>query len=177
MHMEPRMNVGVVERTGELEQILALQQASLVETRDGFVTVRHTLDILEEMHTVLPSVVARDDDGRVVGYALSMAQTIAPLLPVLGPMFARLARLPALAGRRWYVMGQDCVAEAWRGRGVFDALYATHRAVYSPRFDCLVTEIATRNPRSLRAHARVGFVEIDRYRDETDEWSVVEWSW
>jgi L-amino acid N-acyltransferase YncA len=171
------MNVGVVERADELEQILALQQANLVRTSDGFVTVRHTLAILEAMHATMPSVVARDEEGRVVGYALSMAPTIAPLLPVLGPMFARLARLPTLATRRWYVMGQVCIAEAWRGRGVFDALYARHRAVYASSFDCLVTEIATRNPRSLRAHARVGFVEIDRYRDETDEWSVVGWSW
>lgn len=171
------MSVGVVQREGDLEQILALQRANLVQTRDGFVTVRHTLEILQAMHATMPSVVARDDAGAVVGYALAMTEAIAPLLPVLGPMFARLARLPALAGQRWYVMGQVCVAEAWRGRGVFDALYAQHHAVYSPRFDCLVTEIATRNPRSLRAHARVGFVEIDHYRDATDEWSVVGWSW
>jgi L-amino acid N-acyltransferase YncA len=177
MQMEPRMSVGVVQSEADLEQILALQHANLVETSDGFVTIRHTLEILEAMHATMPSVVARDDGGRVVGYALSMTRTIGPLLPVLGPMFARLACLPTLARRRWYVMGQVCVAEAWRGRGVFDALYAKHRAVYSPSFDYLVTEIATRNPRSLRAHARVGFVEIDRYRDETDEWSVVGWSW
>ena len=171
------MSVGLVQSAGDLEQILALQRANLVATSDGFVTVRHTLEILEAMHATMPSVVARDDGGAIVGYALSMTQAIAPLLSILGPMFARLARLPTLAGRRWYVMGQVCVAEAWRGRGLFDALYAEHRAVYAPSFDCLVTEIATRNPRSLRAHARVGFVEIDRYRDETDEWSVVGWSW
>jgi GNAT superfamily N-acetyltransferase len=79
-----------------------------------------------------------------------------------------------VAGRS-YVMGQVCVDPSWRGRGLFDRLYAEHRARYADRFEWLVTEIAMRNPRSRKAHARVGFVEIDHYRDDTDEWSVVGW--
>jgi hypothetical protein len=121
--------------------------------------------------------VAHDGAGGLAGYALAMAREARALLPILEPMFARLGGLSALAGKRWYVMGQVCVAQAWRGRGVFDALYAGHRRAYSGRFDALVTEIATRNGRSLRAHARVGFAEIDRYRDATDDWSVVGWFW
>jgi len=70
-------------------------------------------------------------------------------------------------------MGQVCVDQAWRGRGLFDGLYAAHRQYFSGRFDLLVTEISMRNQRPLKAHARVGFVEIDHFRDEIDEWSVV----
>jgi L-amino acid N-acyltransferase YncA len=172
-----RVSVRLASAQHELEQILALQQKNLEPTADGFVTVRHTLEVLAAMHARLPSVVALDEHGAVVGYALAMARESRALLPILAPMFERLDALPALAGRRWYVMGQVCVAEAWRGRGVLDALYADHRAAYADRFDALVTEIATRNRRSLAAHARVGFVELDRYRDATDEWSVVAWSW
>jgi hypothetical protein len=168
--------VGLVAGERELEQILALQQANLSETADGFVTVRHTLDILRAMHAQLPSVVARDAQGDIVGYALSMAREAQGLLPILAPMFARLDALETLRGKRWSVMGQVCVAKAFRGQGVFDALYDGHRAQYAGRFDVLVTEIATRNGRSMRAHQRVGFVELDRYRDATDEWSVVGWS-
>jgi hypothetical protein len=167
------MDVGTVRDERELAQILALQRQNLAVTADGFVTVRHTLEILRAMHGQLPSVVARGESGAVVGYALSMAREAQGLLPVLAPMFARLDALPVLAGKRWYVMGQVCVAEGWRGRGVFDALYAEHRRAYADRFDVLVTEIAPRNGRSMRAHARTGFVEIDRYRDATDEWSIV----
>lgn len=171
------MRVGLVETERELEQILALQRRNLVAGPDGFVTVRHTLDVLKAMHAQLRSLVARDDAGDVVGYALSMVREARVMLPILEPMFARLDALPALKGRRWYVMGQVCVDEAWRGLSVFDALYAGHRSHHATAHDALVTEIATRNGRSLRAHARVGFVEIDRYRDETDEWSVVGWFW
>jgi hypothetical protein len=171
------VRVGLAQTERELEQILALQRRNLVAGPDGFVTVRHTLDILKAMHAQLPSLLARDEAGDVVGYALSMVREARVMLPLLAPMFARLDALAALAGRRWYVMGQVCVDEAWRGRGVFDALYAGHRSHHAAAYDVLVTEIATRNGRSLRAHARVGFVELDRYRDETDEWSVVGWCW
>jgi hypothetical protein len=166
------MRIGVVEGERDLEQILALQQQNLVDRGDGFVTVRHTIEILRALHEQMPSVVARASTGDdVIAYALSMRKKTQALLPILAPMFARLEKL--LSTKRWYVMGQVCVDEAWRGKGVFDALFAEHRARFSSSFDTLVTEIATRNPRSLKAHARVGFVEIDRYRDDNDEWSVV----
>jgi GNAT superfamily N-acetyltransferase len=164
--------VDVVEGDADLEQILDLQKRNLAFSNDGFVTVHHTLDVLRVFHTTMPSVVARHG-GDVIGYALSMPREASGLVPILDPMFERLDKLAVLAAKRWYVMGQICVDEAWRGRGIFDRLYDEHRNQYAARFDWLVTEIAMRNPRSLKAHARVGFVEIDRYRDASDEWSVV----
>ncbi len=166
------VNTGLVTHDRDLEQILALQQRNLRFSQDGFVTVNHTLEILQAFHTLMPSVVARHQ-GNVIGYALSMPCETRQLVPVLHPMFDRLGGLALLSGQRWYVMGQICIDRAWRGRGLVGHLYATHRACYADRFDWLVTEIAQRNPRSLTAHQRVGFTEIDHYSDATDEWSVV----
>lgn len=167
---------GLATSDRDLAGILALQRASRAVTPDGFVTVEHTLAILQAMHALAPSVVARDAAGEVVGYALAMPRETATLLPILAPMFAQLDALP-IAAARYYVMGQIAVAPAHRGTGVFDALYAEHRARYRDRFDVLVTEIATRNTRSLRAHARVGFATLETYRDATDEWALVAWDW
>jgi len=166
------IEIGCVEGDDDLEQILVLQKRNLTFSKDGFVTVHHTLDILRAFHAMMPSVVARHH-GDVVGYALSMPREASGLVPILEPMFRRLDTLAVLAAQRWYVMGQVCVDEAWRGRGLFGKLYDEHRNRFAGQFDWLVTEIAMRNPRSLKAHARVGFVEIDRYVDDTDEWSVV----
>ena len=80
--------VGLVESDRDLEGILALQRASRAPTRDGFVTVEHTMDILRAMHALAPSVVARDARGAVVGYALVMPRETRVLLPILEPMFA-----------------------------------------------------------------------------------------
>ena len=45
------------------------------------------------------------------------------------------------------------------------------------RFDAVVTEVSVRNGRSLRAHQRDGFEELERYRDATDEWVLLIWRW
>jgi RimJ/RimL family protein N-acetyltransferase len=69
------------------------------------------------------------------------------------------------------------VAYDYRGKGAFDMLYSFHRSAFSGQYDLLATEISTSNLRSIRAHLRVGFEVIDRYRDQEDEWEVVVWDW
>jgi ribosomal protein S18 acetylase RimI-like enzyme len=173
----------LVTRREELEQILRLQAANLKQhvspeqaAREGFLTVAHTLDVLERMHALAPSVIAKDGDT-LAGYALVMPVEARAFVPLLEPMFQLFETLSwrgrPLGDSRYYVMGQVCVAEAYRGQGVFDALYRGHRESYGARFDCTVTEVATRNTRSMRAHTRVGFEPLKTYRDATDEWAVV----
>lgn len=175
--------VGLVASDADLEGVLALQRANHrdvvdVDTarREGFVTVRHTLDVLRAMHERAPSIVAKLGD-EVVGYALVTTTECRPLVPILAPLFDVAAeatwRGAPLATTPHYLMGQVCVAKAWRGTGLFDALYAAHRRFYGDRFACTVTEVATRNTRSMRAHARVGFETVRVYRDDVDEWAVV----
>ena len=176
------VTVGLVESDDDLEGILALQRECREPTADGFVTVAHTLDLLRAMHALAPSIVARDADGRVAGYALVMPREVRALIPILEPMFQMIEALPAstICGRpdaRWYVMGQVAVAPAHRGSGLFARMYEEHRARYADRFDAVVTEVATRNPRSLRAHERVGFRTISTYQDATDEWALIAWEW
>ena len=179
MHARP------VASSRDLQRILALQRENLARNVDaeearaqGFVTVEHTLEILERMHAMQPSIVAVDDeaggDASLAGYALVMPVECRTFVPILEPMFARL---DALGTERYYVMGQVCVARPFRGRGVFDALYRAHRDALSGRYDRVVTEIATRNTRSMRAHERVGFTLLERYRDAIDDWALVEWIW
>jgi len=173
----------LVTRREELEQILQLQAANLrghlppeLAAREGFLTVAHTLDVLERMHALAPSIIAQDGE-RLAGYALVMPVEARPFIPLLEPMFQLLETLSwrgrPLREYRHYIMGQVCVAGPYRGQGVFDALYREHRASYGARFDCTVTEVATRNTRSMRAHARAGFELLETYRDATDEWAVI----
>jgi RimJ/RimL family protein N-acetyltransferase len=78
---------------------------------------------------------------------------------------------------RYFVHGQVCVDKAFRGSGLFDRMFEHYRQVYSPHFDFVVTEIAARNERSLRAHERVGFEVVHSYVDPTldETWRVVVW--
>lgn len=181
MNRDP-VSVGIVESDRDLEGILALQRECREPTADGFVTVAHTLDDLRAMHALAPSIVARDAANRIVGYALVMPRETRALIPILEPMFRMIEALPesTICGRpgaRWYVMGQVAIAPGHRGTGLFARLYDEHRTRYRERFDAVVTEVATRNPRSLRAHERVGFRTVSTYRDATDEWALVAWEW
>jgi GNAT superfamily N-acetyltransferase len=181
------VKIALVSERSELEQVLELQRESLrgraspeQEAREGFVTTEYTLDALERMHELAPSVIARDA-GRLVGYALVMLPEARPFVPSLEPMFRVYATLDwrgrPLTAHRYYVMGQVCVAHSHRGQGVFDALYGAHRAHYAGRYELCLTDVATRNTRSRRAHQRVGFEDVAIYRDELDEWAVVAWHW
>jgi predicted GNAT superfamily acetyltransferase len=180
---DPAVSIGLSNGGSDLEGILALQRDNLRErvspgeaASQGFVTVAHTREVLARMHAQLPSIVAHRGET-LVGYALAMALEARAELPLLVPMFELFERLffegRPLRSFRSYVMGQVCVAASERGSGLFDALYAEHRAVYGGRFELLVTEISERNLRSQRAHARVGFVELTRYADAVDTWLVV----
>lgn len=181
------MTATICKDINDLEQVLSLQRANLIrglstdEWQDqGFVTVEHTLDVLQKMHDLAPSIIIKDN-GRVVAYALVMLRECSKLVPVLEPMYANFGKLiwngKPITDYSFYVMGQICVDKAYRGQGLFDKLYQQHKEVYGNDFDLLVTEIATRNTRSLRAHERVGFKTVNIYKDETDEWAVVVWDW
>jgi L-amino acid N-acyltransferase YncA len=170
----------------EVGQILTLQAQNLpaalsadAMASQGFVTVRHDPAVLQRMNEVAPAVIAKAGE-QVVAYALVMPREFAPEVPILHPMFRMLNHLSWNGIRlrdnpRWFVMGQICVAAAYRGTGIFDGLYSEMAAVYRSRFDFTVTEVAERNIRSIRAHERVGFRTLHAYPDDTtgEVWRVI----
>jgi ribosomal protein S18 acetylase RimI-like enzyme len=170
----------------EVQQILALQAANHVSTvspavaqEQGFVTVKHDPEVLQRMNIAAPGIIAKDGD-KVVGYALVMPRSFAPDIPILQPMFDLLDSLswkgqPLRDNARWFVMGQICVAEGYRGRGIFDGMYARMKTAYHADYDFTVTEVAERNVRSMRAHERVGFQTLHTFSDEAanEDWRVV----
>lgn len=171
----------------DLEQIVALQRDNLLtslsadEARtQGFLSVKHDVDTLERMNGLAPSLVVRGGP-RVVAYALTMSPESRALCPVLEPMFQRVETLELegrpLTDHRYYVMGQICIDKAHRGRGLFEQLYTKHRELYAPRFDLLLTTMATRNMRSMRAHERLGLKVVSLFEDQQEEWAIVLWDW
>ena len=77
----------------ELEQILTLQKNNLPENlshkekiEQGFVTVKHSLEILKRMNDECAHTIAKNNN-KVVGYALSMTNNFASEIEVLKPMF------------------------------------------------------------------------------------------
>ena len=168
----------------DLQQIIILQQSNLrltkspeIEAEQGFVTVKHELPLLKEMNEAAPHILAKDAD-KVVGYALGMTRSFKERVAVLRPMFELLDGLTVdgkcLGDMNYIVMGQICIDESYRGKGIFRGLYDLYFKIYKPIFGFVVTEVAARNTRSLKAHLNIGFKEMYRY-DEAgfEEWIVI----
>lgn len=171
----------------DLRGVLTLQAANQKATlsadyqkEQGFVTLTHTPDMLRQMSEAAPQIIAKDADV-VVGYALTLLPSVKAVVPALLPLFDQFDKIEydgkRIGDYRYYVMGQICVDEGYRGQGIFDGLYAAHRERFADGYDMLVTDIATRNTRSRRAHQRVGFRETQEFTDPLDQWVVVVWDW
>jgi GNAT superfamily N-acetyltransferase len=172
----------------DLNGILSLQKANLVRglspeeiQSQGFVTVDHTYDQLKRLNDFEKHIIAKDAD-KVVGYVLAMTQKSKHDIPILVPMFEAFDKI-VFNGKRvsdwnYIIIGQVCVDKDYRGRGIFDQCYAAYKKFYQDKYDFAITEIATTNTRSLQAHKRIGFKEINSYLapDKTD-WVVVAWDW
>lgn len=167
----------------ELHQILNLQRdnhtsfiSQLQARTEGFVTVMHSFPLLKDMNNAAPQIIAKDAD-KVVGYALVMLKSFAKMIPMLQPMFDKLAEIDyderEISNYSFYVMGQICIEKPYRGKGVFDALYQKHEEIYGRLFDLCVTSVSTSNMRSMRAHERVGFRIVHTFRDATNQWNIL----
>ncbi len=171
----------------ELQGILDLQKRNLASnlSRDeiesqGFVTVLHSMQDLEKMNSIEQHVIAKEDD-KVIAYLLAMTELSKHDIPVLIPMFEAFDKIMfhgnPLASYNFIVVGQACVDKQYRGQGVFDGCYEHYRKVFS-KYDFAVTEIATSNLRSLRAHQRVGFKSIHKYiAPDGEDWDIVLLDW
>lgn len=172
----------------DLQQILQLQQQNLAAgltaeqiASQGFVTVMHAFEDLKKLNDIEAHVIAKDDD-RVVAYILAMTAKSRSDIPVLVPMFEMFEQIgyqnKKIADYRYIVVGQVCVAEGYRGKGIFDACYEAYRDYLKDKYEFAITEIATRNQRSINAHKRVGFETIHEYvAPDGEAWSIVLWKW
>lgn len=167
-----------VTKDTELEQVLGLQRRNLLTTvsseekeKEGFVTVSHTLDMLQRMNRVCPHFIAKDGD-LVVGYALCMHPRFGEDIEVLKPMFREMETLLP-QHKRYLVMGQICIDKAYRKMGVFRKLYETMSASVFPNYSLIITEVDAVNIRSLNAHYAIGFKEIKSYSFGGQDWKLI----
>lgn len=181
--------ITTVESDDDVRGILALQQKNLKKNltseqikSQGFLTVEHKFAVLKAMNDAHPSVIVKDGD-MVVAYCLAMLPQFRNDVPELIALFNTIDEIDfesqTLKDFKYVVMGQVCVAEGYRGMGFFDGMYQKLREELSAKFELCVTDISTNNSRSLKAHARVGFIPVKDFNDATlDEvWRVVVWDW
>jgi hypothetical protein len=185
------MNIEItrVGSQNDIEGILKLQQKNLRKNLtdeqiaiQGFVTVEHNLELLTAMTNLAPSIIAKDGDT-VVGYALVMLPESRADIPTLEGLFVTIDKLEykglPLSSYKMVIIGQLCVADGYRGIGLVDKMYEHYKLSLKDEYQMAVTDISSKNPRSLKAHQRVGYQVLERFFDEVsnEEWDIVVWDW
>jgi len=182
------INYTLARTKEELLGILDLQKINLSSalTKDeivsqGFVTVNHSYNQLKNLNDIENHIIAKDND-KVIAYLLAMTQQSRFDLPILIPMFEQLEKISfrnkLISEYNYIVVGQVCVDKLYRGKGILDKCYATYKNQFGTKYDFAITEIVCTNLRSLHAHKRIGFIEIDTYKsNDKTEWCIVLWDW
>ena len=168
--MHNHIQYGIAQSDNDLLQILELQKNNLpatltIETasKEGFVTLQHSLELIKRMNSPYPHIIAKSNH-EVVGYALVMLKSFSKDIPILFAMFDQLKdatyQNEKVDNKRYFVMGQICIKQKFRGQGIFVGLYEEMKSRMKDHFDFVITEISSDNKRSLRAHEKVGFETI-----------------
>jgi len=172
----------------DLLGILSLQQKNLAKyltpdeiASQGFVTVHHSFEDIKKMNDIEESIIVKSND-MVVAYLLAMTAASKQDIPVLIPMFEAFDKLTykgkVVSSYHYIVVGQVCVDKAFRGQGILDEAYAAYKNQFENKYDFAITEIATKNIRSIKAHQRIGFEPINEYiAPDGEAWSIVVWDW
>ena len=165
----------------ELLQILELQKKNAiasvnkqVKRNEGYVTVSHSYDVLKQMNDACPHIIAKDGD-LVVGYALVMLPKFRDEISILSAMFEAATEL--LGDKKYLAMGQICIAKDYRKQGIFRGMYQFYKEELQNEFDCLLTEVATDNQRSLNAHLNIGFKVLKTQVSDGVSWELINWDW
>jgi ribosomal protein S18 acetylase RimI-like enzyme len=194
----PSFVVDAASSDEDLQQILDLQAKNLPknlsqeETQsEGFVTIEHDFDLLKRMNSPHPHIVARDaHTNQVIGYALVMLPNFRTVIPIAAPMVDQIEQV-VYQGQRlgaahdtsnknesdnkdmFVLVGQLCVDKAYRGLSISTAMYREYQRRMEPHFHYVVTVVSSNNPRSMRAHEKVGFQVVRRYGQGFHDWVIL----
>ena len=171
----------------DLEGILLLQRENLAQNvteeeklDQGFVMVSHKLSDLQDFSKYAPQLILKEG-GKVVGYLLAMSKSLRETVPMLKPMFEQIDQIThsgkEIRDSNYLIVGQVCIGKEFRGLGLIDEMFAEYQKIFEEDYDFAITEIVTTNSRSIRAHLRVGFEIIHKFKDEFQEWNIVLWDW
>jgi ribosomal protein S18 acetylase RimI-like enzyme len=185
--MNDQLSLSLVSTEAEILGIKALQEENLRTNitdeealSQGFLTASYTMEYLREMNAAAPTVIAKDGEI-IAGYAMVATKPVRNGHDLMADLFDTIDRTfyqgKLLKESEYVVVGQLCVAKAYRGLGLVQKLYGHFRDCYADQYEYLVTDVAQANARSLKAHMKSGFQVIDTLTYGGIKWDIVLWDW
>ncbi len=184
------MSTVIIKPVTDLSELIGIKDLQAANLRtliseeeassQGFLSATYSLEFLEQMHQTCPSIVAKDGE-EVVGYALVTTRENRYEHELLADLFNTIDTLSynhqPLKDTCYVVVGQLCVAKAYRGQGLVKRLYSQFKNALMDQYDYCITDVAQANQRSLKAHLNTGFEVIDTLHYGGIGWDIVLWDW
>lgn len=176
-----------VETEQELIGLKQLQVANLRKLvgeseamKEGFLTSEYSIELLQDMHQIHPSIIAKEGD-KVVGFVIVTTKSIYGRHPELDHLLNTLDAIEykgeLLINKKYILVGQLCVAKSHRGQGLVQSMYHYYKNIHAQQYDYLVTDISQANLRSIKAHKKSGFKTINVIQQVGNNWDIVLWDW
>jgi len=171
----------------DLQAILDLQKLNLRKLigeeeagKEGFLTAQYTIEMMEQMHQFQPSIIAKEGD-KVAGYVIITDKNSFGQHPLLDDLFNSIDQLNYKGNNlkeiNYVLVGQLCVAKAYRGTGLVQKMYHYYKDCLKDQYQYLVTDVAQENQRSIKAHLKTGFEIIHSIEYGGIGWEIVIWDW
>lgn len=155
----------------DFEGMVKLQDLNLVskisdeQKKDGFLSAAFSAAQFESM----------DNDGCVI---VGFENEVKAFLCASTPMFNLPFPLPSAMIERFasidfngkklsqlqtIITGPVCIVESWRGKGVIEKLYEALYKELHGQYDAAVVFVSVENPRSIKAHEKLGMSVVDEF--------------
>ena len=148
----------------DAERISALLMANAAD-RGGALYGDWSVGVVGDCIAAGDLIIVAIDGAHLLGVLFTSEKARASAPPVL----AMLAAWPGSADA--YVYGPVCIDQAARGKGVLEALHAD-LVTRRPGREAVLF-IKANNPRSLRAHARLGMVQVASFTLDGEVFAVL----
>lgn len=138
--------------------------------KDGFISVQFTVADLTEMTENGITVVAISGDTTAGVLSAQTYQYNTRKIPLVRQMVKTLAGAhldgEVIETTKSIVCGPVCIAKEFRGLGIMEQMYEILKNEAKTKYPVGLTLIAQSNPRSLRAHEKIGMQKISSFEFE-----------
>ena len=161
------MELRKIRNESELVQVHKLLEENLKQNlsyqerkQQGFITINYSLNSLIKLNKITPTIVAIDE-SKVIGYALSANRNCKGLHKFLDMVIAEVDKTfynkDLLLESDYVVVGQLCVAKAYRRRGVSQKIYQEFKQEFHQTHPYCLTGVDALNKGSIESHKKCGF--------------------
>lgn len=159
-------------RPSDLHAVVELQNANLVtnlssdEKKDGFLSGAFSEEQFALMNDDVCVLVCLEDDI-VIGFLCVGSLMFNEQYPLPAAMIREFSKLSfkkrSLKSYESVIAGPVCVAKEARGTGLFELMYSELPKLLPAQTTLITTLVSEANPRSLRAHEKVGMATVGRF--------------